>query len=317
MREPLPPEVQAALARCRHMIRVGSKSFSLAARLFSPEVKEAAFFLYGWCRHCDDEVDHGEGAVGGEERARRLRAIQRTTRSALAGEPQTDPVFIALRHVVERYGIPEHYPLELLEGMAMDVRGDRYRTLDELRLYCYRVAGTVGLMMAHIMGVSDERALRHAADLGIAMQLTNIARDITEDAARGRIYLPLSWLEEAGIPEAELALPVHRHKLAGLADRLIAAAEGYYRSGDEGLRYLSVRSACAVAAARRVYSEIGRLVRRRGARAWDQRTYVPFLRKLSAVGSGLWSVLRPSAGRWRKPWEAVPITRVWRFPQIH
>jgi 15-cis-phytoene synthase len=317
MHKPLAPEVQASLDRCRHMIRVGSKSFSLAARLFSPETKNAAFFLYGWCRYCDDEVDLDDGSTAAEDRIRRLVAIRQKTRSALAGQPQSDPVFIAFRHVVERYAIPEHYPLELLEGMAMDVRAERYRTLDDLRLYCYRVAGTVGLMMAHIMGVSDERALRHAADLGIAMQLTNIARDIFEDVERGRIYLPLSWLEEEKVPPAEITAPRHRHKIAAVVARLLDEAEKYYRSGDEGFRYLAVRSAFAIAAARQVYSEIGRLVRLKGAHAWDERTYVPLSRKLWVVGRGVVSVLKSPAGRWHRRWEAAPITMVWKFSQTH
>ena len=106
---------------------------------------------------------------------------------------------MALQYIVRRYGIPAHYASELIEGMAMDVRGIRYANLRELLLYCYRVAGTVGLMMSHVMGLRDESALKHAADLGIAMQLTNIARDVTEDASMGRIYLPLDWLDEANI----------------------------------------------------------------------------------------------------------------------
>ena len=124
--------------------------------------------------------------------------------------------------------------------------------LKELLLYCYRVAGTVGLMMSHVMGLRDESALKHAADLGIGMQLTNIARDIIEDAAMGRIYLPLSWLQEAQIPAAEVAAPEYREKLAMLSLRLLREADRYYRSGDAGLWYLSFRSACAVSAARQV-----------------------------------------------------------------
>jgi phytoene synthase len=182
-------------------------------------------------------------------------------------------VFVALQYIAHRYGIPAHYALELIEGMAMDVRGTRYTTLKELLLYCYRVAGTVGLMMSHVMGLRERRA-QHAADLGIAMQLTNIARDITEDAAMGRIYLPLSWLQEARIPLTISLRSEHREKLAMLTLRLLREADRYYRSGDAGLWHLSFRSACAVSAARHVYSEIGSLLLRRGACAWDQRAYV-------------------------------------------
>ncbi len=310
--EPMTSEVQAAIAHCRWMIDVGSKSFSLAARIFDAETRHAAFLLYGWCRYCDDQVDQGAESRGDFDGAAQLCRIKEGTRMALAGEAQADPVLIAFRYLVRRYAIPDHYPLELLEGMAMDVQGQRYETLNELLLYCYRVAGTVGLMMTHVMGVSDEEALGHAADLGIAMQLTNIARDVIEDAERGRTYLPLRWLDEAGIPRDEIALPQHREKLARVVRRLIEEAENYYRSGDRGLCYLALRSACAVAAARAVYAEIGNLVRKRGARAWDERTFVPTWRKLVSVSKGFLRALRALPERLCGQWSPVPITSVWR-----
>ncbi|HSF59620.1 MAG TPA: phytoene/squalene synthase family protein, partial [Candidatus Binatia bacterium] len=272
MHDRMSPEVTAALAQCRWMIRKGSKSFSLAARLFHPDIRDAAFFLYGWCRYCDDQIDQNGTTGTREELAKRVKALKEHTASAFSFAEQREPVFVALQYIAHRFGIPAHYALELIEGMAMDVRGTRYATLKELLLYCYRVAGTVGLMMSHVMGLRDEKALKHAADLGIAMQLTNIARDITEDAAMGRIYLPLSWLQEAGIDPEEIAAPEHREKLAMLTLRLLREADRYYHSGDAGLWYLSLRSACAVAAARHVYAEIGSLLLKRGARAWDQRT---------------------------------------------
>ena len=181
MHEPMTPQVRAALRECRWMIQKGSKSFSLAARLFDPATRDAAFFLYGWCRYCDDQVDQAGAPVTPEELDGRLQALKDNTTAAFSSAPQQEPVFVALQYIVRRHGIPEHYALELIEGMAMDVRATRYASLQDLVLYCYRVAGTVGLMMAHVMGLRDEAALKHAADLGIAMQLTNIARDIVED----------------------------------------------------------------------------------------------------------------------------------------
>lgn len=198
----------------------------------------------------------------------------------------------------------------------MDARGTRYNSLKELLLYCYRVAGTVGLMMSHVMGLRDESALKHAADLGIGMQLTNIARDIIEDAAMGRIYLPLSWLQEAQIPAAEVAAPEYREKLAMLSLRLLREADRYYRSGDAGLWYLSFRSACAVSAARQVYSEIGSLLLRKGARAWDQRIYVTGSLKLWVVIQGVLSLLRSVPGRLSRPWFPAPLRIVWKYSNV-
>jgi phytoene synthase len=308
----MPPEVAAALAQCRWMIAKGSKSFSLAARLFDPDTRAAAFFLYGWCRYCDDQIDDAAKQMTRPEMEARLQALREATCSAFSDVAQREPVFTALQYIVRRYAIPAHYPIELIEGMAMDVRGTRYPTLDDLLLYCYRVAGTVGLMMSHVMGLRDERALRHAADLGIAMQLTNIARDIVEDAAMGRVYVPLTWLREAGVAPDEIALPRHRENLAATTRRLLEAAAPYYRSGDDGLWHLSFRSACAVAAARHVYAEIGNLLLQQGPAAWDQRTYVRGARKLCMVARGMLRLLASVPARAVEPWKRSPIRTIWR-----
>jgi 15-cis-phytoene synthase len=316
MREAMSPQVIAALEQCRWMIRKGSKSFSLAAKLFDSETRDAAFFLYGWCRYCDDQVDDAGKTASQDELAKRIKALKEDTAAAFSFAEQREPVFVALQYIVHRYGIPAHYALELIEGMAMDARGTRYNSLKELLLYCYRVAGTVGLMMSHVMGLRDESALKHAADLGIGMQLTNIARDIIEDAAMGRIYLPLSWLQEAQIPAAEVAAPEYREKLAMLSLRLLREADCYYRSGDAGLWYLSFRSACAVSAARQVYSEIGSLLLRKGARAWDQRIYVTGSLKLWVVIRGVLSLLRSVPGRLSRPWFPAPLRIVWKYSNV-
>jgi len=316
MPDALAPEVRAALDECRDIITKGSKSFSLAAKLFDPQIRDAAVFLYGWCRYCDDQVDDAGASADRAELESRLTALKEKTASAFSIEPQREPVFIALQHIVHRYGIPAHYALELIEGMAMDVRGTRYTSLRDLLLYCYRVAGTVGLMMSHVMGLRDQSALRNAADLGIAMQLTNIARDITEDAAMGRIYLPLAWLDEAKIPHDQVAAPENRDKLALLAVRLLNEASRYYRSGDAGLWHLSFRSACAVAAARQVYSEIGALLVKRGARAWDQRTYVTGARKIWVVLRGVLMLARSTPARVAQPWSPDALRTVWKYSNV-
>lgn len=316
MPDALTPEVRAALNDCREIITKGSKSFSLAAKLFDAETRDAAVFLYGWCRYCDDQVDEADKAADRAGLESRIKGLKEKTASAFSLEPQQEPVFIALQYIVHRYGIPSHYALELIEGMGMDVRGTRYATLRELLLYCYRVAGTVGLMMSHVMGLREETALRNAADLGIAMQLTNIARDITEDAAMGRIYLPLAWLDEAKIPHDQISSLENRQKLAMLTSRLLNEADRYYRSGDAGLWHLSFRSACAVSAARHVYSEIGSLLVKRGAYAWDQRTYVTGARKIWVVLRGVLSLIGSAPARLFRPWSPGPLRTIWKYSNI-
>ena len=316
MRDGLTPEVRAALRDCREIISKGSKSFSLAAKLFDAEIRDAAVFLYGWCRYCDDQVDEAGKAADRAELDGRLKALRDKTASAFSFETQKEPVFIALQYIVHRYAIPAHYALELIEGMAMDVRGARYQTLRELLLYCYRVAGTVGLMMSHVMGLRDESALRHAADLGIAMQLTNIARDIIEDAGIGRVYLPLDWLDQAKIAHDRISAPENREKLAMLTLRLLSEADRYYRSGDAGLWHLSFRSACAVSAARQVYAAIGSLLIQRGARAWDQRSYVTGARKAWMVLRGVAILVRSAPARWFMPWSPGALRTVWKYSNV-
>jgi 15-cis-phytoene synthase len=280
--------------RCQEIIRRGSKSFAVAARLFDPRTRAAAYLLYAWCRYCDDAIDgetlgfrDASPREGREAQLARLEQLRAATHAALEGRETGDPVFAALRRVVQEHSIPHVYPLELLEGFAMDVEGRRYETLHDVFSYCYHVAGVVGLMMSHVMGVRDEAMHRRAADLGIALQLTNIARDVLEDASVGRVYLPLSWLRISGVEPDELADPRHRDALASCAACLLGEAELYYASADLGIERLPFRSAWAVAVARGVYKEIGSLVLARGRDAWESRCVVSSPRKSYWLARGL------------------------------
>lgn len=262
----------------RQAIRKGSSSFAAAAALFDAETRRDAEMLYAWCRHCDDVIDgqslgHGMAAPGAVDGQARLEALYAQTRAALAGEPTLDPSFAAFSEVAARRAIPPEYPIALIDGFAMDVAGARYETLDDVLEYCWRVAGVVGVMMALVMGVrpDDLPTLRRAQDLGLGFQLTNIARDVMEDAANGRIYLPRAWLAEAGAPPGAIAAPEHRAAVFAVTRRLIDAAEPYYASALDGLGALPFRSAWAIAAARGVYRQIGLEVLKRGPAAWDTR----------------------------------------------
>jgi phytoene synthase len=283
----------------RLMIQRGSKSFAAAAKMFDKETRDNAYMLYAWCRYCDDRIDNQElgfGARPQSDDAMRevLSELITMTRAAVDNEPSGEPVFEALRYVLKRNEIPERYPLELLQGFAMDARGADYRSLDDTLLYCYYVAGVVGVMMAYVMGVRDPAALQRAIDLGIAFQLTNISRDVREDAEVGRVYLPADWLAEAGIPAGDILAPEQTAALRDVVGRLLNEADRYYASANEGLRALGFRSAWAVAAARAVYREIGETVRRRGEKAWDERVVVSKSRKLLGLGGGMFAALRSS-----------------------
>jgi phytoene synthase len=263
----------------REAIQKGSKSFAAAAALFDAGTRADAEMLYAWCRHCDDVIDGqtlGHGMSPVEDAPARLAALYAQTRAALAGEPPSDPQFAAFQTVAQRRQIPERYALDMIDGFAMDVEGRRYQTLEELLDYCWGVAGVVGTMMALVMGTKPDAlaTLRRAQDLGLAFQLTNIARDIVEDARNDRVYVPRAWLAELGVPETAVADPAHRGAVAVMAKRLINAAEPYYASARWGLRDLPVRCAWAIAAARGVYRQIGLDVVKVGDKAWDERVVV-------------------------------------------
>ena len=276
------------VAMAAERIAKGSKSFAGAARLFDPDTRASAFMLYAWCRHCDDEID-GQVLGFGRQDIRRppLEALAELRAKTIAAtEGQADePIYQALQRVVQKHLVPALHPLELIRGMEMDVEtetsGRSYRTLDDTLEYCYHVAGVVGVMMAMVMGVRDKAVLQRASDLGIAFQLTNIARDVVADVAVGRVYLPSDWLTDAGLSAATLGQPGNRHVLFGVTADLLGVAEIYYTSAQAGLPHLPFRSAWAVAAARRVYRDIGAMVRVRGARAWDDRVSTSKARKIA------------------------------------
>jgi len=318
----------ALMDHATRTIEVGSKSFAAAARLFSPATRRSVLMLYAWCRHCDDVVDgqdlgFNQPDRGGHDAVRELAQLRDQTRRAYAGEPMADPAFAAFQEVALRNEVAPRFAFDHLAGFAMDVEDARYETIEDTLRYCYHVAGVVGLMMASIMGARDEAVLDRACDLGLAFQLTNIARDIVEDARVGRCYLPATWLREAGIPPEELALPRHRDALARLAARLVDHAEPYYESASAGISALPLRSAWAIATARNVYRQIGIEVKRRGPRAWDGRVGTSKAAKLYLLGKGgvsaLASRLRsPQArpvGLWQRPGTAGPDAFAAGFPR--
>lgn len=281
----------------RLIIQKGSKSFAAAARLFDLETRENAYLLYAWCRHCDDRIDNQELGFNSKPQSAAathaiLTELREQTQAAIDDQPSDEPVFEGLRYVLKRNEIPGRYALELLEGFAMDAAEAHYETLDDTLKYCYYVAGVVGIMMAYVMGTREAAALQRATDLGIAFQLTNISRDVREDAQVGRIYLPANWLREAGIPHDNILDDNYAAPLADVVARLLNEADRYYGSADEGLRSLGFRSAWAVAAARGVYKAIGDKVRERGEAAWQERVIIRKRSKLLGVANGMFAAAR-------------------------
>lgn len=284
----------------RAVIANKSKSFALASRLLSRDAGDEVAVLYAYCRRADDDVDLAPPA----EQAARVERLYAELGSIYAGEPQTEPLLSEFQALVRRRDIPEEYPRALLDGMRSDLGPVRLGTLDELLLYSYRVAGVVGLMLCHVFGLSDRRALKNAADLGIAMQITNICRDVREDLARGRVYVPADVLAESGalgVGDFDSAL------VARAVKRLLAIADGYYRSGDAGMYALPLRAALAVRAARLVYAAIGDELARRGFDALSGRAVVPGWKKLALVGRAVFEEL--GSRLWARLFGRAPVSR--------
>ena len=292
-------------------ISAGSVSFRFASQLFDLQTRERSWLLYSWCRACDDITDGqtlGHDAERVADPAARIAFLHEKTAAAFAGEETGLVPFDALRVVAAECAIPQAIAADHLAGFERDAAGWRPATTDDLLSYCYQVAGAVGVMMAHVMGVdpSDEDTLHRAADLGIAFQLANIARDIVEDARVGRIYLPTEWLAAEGLTGADLADPRHRPALARLARRLSEMADAYRRSARIGAARLPFRSRWAVLSASGIYGEIATRAAALGPRAWDGRISTSKAEKAALVMEAFWEALWPV-----KP---VPRTALWTRP---
>jgi len=255
--------------------RVGSRSFYFATRFFPRELARSAHAVYWFCRHTDDLVDECSSV---DEGRRDLEEWAAAVRDALGGGRAEHPVLRVFVDTAARFGIPHEYPLELIEGMRMDLDGTRYGSFAELRVFCYRVASVVGLMMSHVIGFRGD-ALGYAIDLGIAMQLTNILRDIGEDLERGRIYLPADELQRFGYTERELRAREVNDAFRELMRYQAARARDYYQRAEPGIALLKAEGRFAVQIASDVYCDILTRIERSGYRVFDRRAVVPGPRK--------------------------------------
>jgi phytoene synthase len=275
----------ALVAAARDSIARGSQSFAMASKLFGRETRERAWLLYAWCRRCDDLADGqalGHAMRGAGDPRARLAEIRTKTDAALSGAATGDPAFDGLALVVAECRIPRAFIEDHIAGFALDAEGWAPQAETDLLQYCHHVAGIVGMMMALVMGVSpeEEETLQRARDLGLAFQLANIARDIGEDAANGRCYLPKSWLAEKQIDPGTLRDPAHRTALSRLSRRLADLAQRYEESARRGTAALPFRSAWAVLAAAGIYGDIARKVAARGEAALDERVFTTRREKL-------------------------------------
>jgi phytoene synthase len=268
------------LQACVSMMQGGSKTFFAASRLLPPRVRTAAIALYAFCRVADDLVDEAKADDTP------LAVLQMRLDAIYAGTPHDHVEDHALSLVVQQYKLPRHLLDALIEGFAWDAGGRVYNSIEELHAYGARVAGSVGAMMCWIMGPQHMDTLARACELGVAMQLTNIARDVGHDASIGRLYLPRRWLIEAGIqPEVWLANPSFSHPLSVVVTRLLDEADRLYKQAHSGIAALPPDGRAAICAASMIYAEIGHQLRREGLDSVNKRTVVSTTRKLMLLAS--------------------------------
>jgi 15-cis-phytoene synthase len=285
----LPPE---DLRRCQALLDQGSKSFAAASRLLPRRLRPAVTAMYAFCRAADDAVDLGRDKAGAVD------LLEERLDAMLVGRPADDPVDRCFAAVLQAYCIPRALPAALLEGFLWDAERRRYPSLEALEGYTARVASSVGVMMTLLMGPREPGVLARACDLGLAMQLTNIARDVGEDARAGRVYLPLDWLAAAGLDADQLiARPAPGPALAAVVARLLLAAEELYQAADLGIAHLPRDCRVAIRGARLIYADIGREIARAGFDSVRRRAYTSRLRKavllLQALPATTW---QPSRG---------------------
>jgi len=277
----------ADLDHCREAIREGSYSFHAASKLLPASVRDPALALYAFCRIADDEVDNGD------HKPAAVLALRDRLDLAYAGRPKNAPADRAFTALIEEFDMPRALPEALLEGLAWDGMERRYATLSDLRGYSARVASAVGAMMCVLMRVRDAQALARACDLGVAMQLTNIARDVGEDAGARRLYLPTDWMAAEGIePEAFFANPEATPAIRLMVRKLLREADRLYHRSEPGVKRLPLNARPGILAARYCYDAIGRKLARNGYDSVTQRAFTTSRQKLGWLGV---SVLRAGA----------------------
>ena len=284
----MPVTLEEAYEYCRQMSRNHAKTFYLASMFLPDRQRRPIFALYALLRTVDDIVDMAEdrlanGLVTGEEIRTMLEEWKSKLRACYAGNPGSDPIMMAWHDTLQHYRIPVELPLELIEGVAMDITFKPFETFDDLYIYCYKVASVVGLMTSEVFGYTDKKALGHAVELGIAMQLTNILRDIGEDVDRGRIYLPLEDLRRFGYTVEEFMQKTMNAKFVELMKFQVERARSYYRSAELGIPMLYRESRFAVSLSSLNYGNILTAIEENGYDVFTKRAYRSFFQKISTI----------------------------------
>jgi 15-cis-phytoene synthase len=275
-------ELERAYSYCRQTTRMHAKSFYFCSHFLPREKRRAIYAVYALCRHVDDAVD--AAGVRGERDA--LIAVERWRAeldAVYTSGRASSPVLLAWRDMLTRFYIKQELPLELMRGVLMDTHIKRYETWEDLRVYCYRVASVVGLMSSEIFGYEEPRTLYYAEQLGLAMQLTNILRDVGEDARMGRIYLPQEDARRFGYTEADLLGGKLNEPFFALMQFEIERARALYREAEQGIPLLAQEARFTVLLAARLYARILDEIERNSYDVFTRRAHLSLAGKLRAA----------------------------------
>ncbi|MFH1046310.1 MAG: phytoene/squalene synthase family protein [Candidatus Omnitrophota bacterium] len=284
--------IKADFQEAAGITRKYARTFYFASHFLDPAQKKAAYAVYAVCRLSDDAVDSG-GALSAQERLLQMRD---NIELAYCAQPLTNDVLVVFRETVKKYDIAKIYFGKLLEGMGIDLIKNRYQNFEELYQYCYHVAGVVGLIMLKIFGYSNYEAELHAVELGIAMQLTNILRDIKEDFQRKRIYLPQDEMRRFGVSENDIARGAVNPQFICLMQFQIARAREFYARAEKGIGMISSqRSRFVVWAMKDIYAGILTTIERSKYDVFSQRVHVSSLEKIAHASA----ILIKGQYRWK------------------
>lgn len=276
------PIDRASFEYSRQIAAHHAKSFYLSARFLPHNKRLATFALYGFCRYVDNLIDKPRNR-NKSELIRELDYLTEEVQIAYRTGESEHPVLIPFIYVALQTGIPQTYPLDLLRGVRMDADIQRYNTFQDLYLFCYRVAGVVGLMMTHVLGYKNDSAFVFAEKLGIAMQLTNILRDLQEDKNMGRIYLPQEELAQFGLGEQDIVQEKLSDRFIEMMKFQVARANTYYDEANNGIPMLDTDSQFAIYAASKIYRRILDKIAEQGYNPFLGRVVVPKSTKIAIL----------------------------------
>jgi len=285
--------VEIGYRESREITRREAKNFYYAFLTLPQERRRAIYVAYAFCRYCDDAVDTAESV---DQKTATLQSLHASLNDAYAGRT-SDPLFLALADVADRHDIPEEYFKQVIHGVESDLTKVRYRDFEELRTYCYQVASVVGLICLQIFGYKDDSAREHAIDLGLAMQLTNIARDIQEDLELGRIYIPQDEIARFGYSEEALEAGIVNESFINLMRFQAQRARGYFDSGFKLLPYLSPRSRACPAVMGQLYSKVLQRIEEAKFDVFQHKISLSKTEKLRVTAQTWFTSMLPSSPR--------------------